>query len=214
MVAAAQQVRERHILGLDLGQSMDFSALVALRQREVPDWSRSTYRATVYRRTYVVRGIRRWPLKTPYTAIAEDVARLVSEPPLAGCTLGIDRTGCGQPVVEMVRSHRPNARIVPVFITAGHRANPDPQGGWLVPKVELCAAVSVLLQSDRLEIPAVLPEAAVLGRELQAFRAKVTASGHESLEADWRSRQHDDLVLGLAISAWIGERCSRKLWIL
>jgi hypothetical protein len=28
----------------------------------------------------------------------------------------------------------------------------------------------------------------------------------ETFEADWRDRQHDDMVLGLAIAAWLGER--------
>jgi hypothetical protein len=26
------------------------------------------------------------------------------------------------------------------------------------------------------------------------------------MAADWRTRQHDDMVLGLAIAAWLGER--------
>jgi hypothetical protein len=198
--------KDEYFLGLDLGQSMDFTALVALRRRETPDPDRP---GKIIRR-YVARGIKRWPLKTPYTTIVPDVVDLVSRPPLAGCTLGVDRTGCGQPVVDMLRAARPQARVVPIFITAGHQVTAE-GGGWNVPKSELCSCTNVVTQQGRLEIPATLPEAETLGRELQAFRAKVSNSGREVLEADWRERQHDDLVLALAIAAWLGERGTRRL---
>jgi hypothetical protein len=32
------------------------------------------------------------------------------------------------------------------------------------------------------------------------------ATGHESPEA-WRERDHDDLVLAVALAVWCGERC-------
>jgi hypothetical protein len=66
--------------------------------------------------------------------------------------------------------------------------------------------VAALLDSERLDIPPTIKEATVLGKELRAFRAKVTAAGNETMEADWRSRAHDDLVLALAIAAWLGEQ--------
>ena len=47
--------------------------------------------------------------------------------------------------------------------------------------------------------------AEVLVRELSTFRAKVNiATGNESFEA-WRSRDHDDMVLAVALAAWLGE---------
>src|SRR5262249_10473314 len=91
------------VLGLDLGQSMGFSALVALRKRA---------------KHYKVRGIKRWPLRTPYTTIVADVVALLSRPPLSGCNLGVDRTGCGQPVVDMLRAGKPKAILRPILITA------------------------------------------------------------------------------------------------
>jgi hypothetical protein len=67
-----------------------------------------------------------------------------------------------------------------VWITAGHGVN-ETDEGWFVPKVELAATVHLLLQTGRLEIPRSLPEAEVLGRELEAFRVRVTAAGNEEL---------------------------------
>jgi probable HAF family extracellular repeat protein len=58
------------------------------------------------------------------------------------------------------------------------------------------------------------PESATLGRELQAFKAKITNAGNETMAADWRLRQHDDLVLALALGAYLEEhRGCREFWI-
>ncbi len=190
---------DRYFLGLDLGQATDYAALVALRRRDVSqDPECSLYR-------YTVRGVRRWELGTPYTAVAEDVTRLVAGPPLAGCMLGLDATGVGAPVVEMIYRCGPQATIRPVLITSGHAVGGD-TACYHVPKRDLVAAVNVLLQSDRLEIPASVPSALVLVKELQEFRARITAAGNETFAADWREKAHDDLVLALAIAAWLGEK--------
>jgi len=195
--------QERFFLGLDLGQAQDFSALVALRRRREPDPRREG--ATQFR--YTVRGIRRWPLGTLYPAVVADVCALVSRPPLAGALLAVDFTGCGRPVVDMLRQARPQAHLRPVLITAGHAVTGD-EHALRVPKRELVAAVAVLLQTGRLEIPGNIPEADVLGRELLFFRATISTSGHEQFEADWRTRAHDDLVLALAMAAWLGEHAT------
>lgn len=186
-------------LGLDLGQSQDFSCLAALGRRRVkhPDGRTDSY--------YTLRGLKRWPLGTLYTSIATDVAALVAIPPLNGCVLGVDRTGVGAGVLEIIRTARPNATIRPVLITAGHAVTVD--GFNLnIPKRDLVAAVMGVLQSRRLEIPANIPEAQSLEKELLAFRARIsTQTGHESFEADWRGKQHDDMVLAASIALWLGE---------
>jgi hypothetical protein len=45
----------------------------------------------------------------------------------------------------------------------------------------------------------------VLIKELQNFKVKITAAANEIFEA-WREGEHDDLLLAVAIAAWMGER--------
>ena len=74
-----------------------------------------------------------------------------------------------------------------------------------VPKKELVGTLQVLLQTRRLQVSRSLPDAAVLVQELENFRAKVTAAKKETLES-WREGRHDDLVLAVAMAAWLGEQ--------
>jgi hypothetical protein len=189
-------------LGLDLGQAQDFSALVALARHQIEGERAGTYH-------HVARGIRRWPLGTLYTQIVKDVVELVSKPPLAGCVLGVDRTGVGAAVVDCLKDAKPKllAKLKPVLITAGHEVTLA-GGGYHVPKKELVATLQVLLQSRRLEIPSTLDLAETLAKELEAFKAKITVARNEVFEAasDWRLRPHDDIVLALAIAAFLGQR--------
>src|SRR5262249_7630105 len=118
-------------LGLDLGQSQDFSALVALRRRDEPDPARPD----VGPWRYWARGIMRCPPRPPSPPTVAEVGHLVGRPPLSGCILGGDRTGCGQPVVDMLRQAQPQAQPEPVLITAGHAVTQEDYC-WHVPKTE------------------------------------------------------------------------------
>src|SRR5262245_64006116 len=121
-----------HFLGLDLGQKQDPSALVALRQTPAEGGKLKSY-GRMFRR-YEARGVKRWPLGTPYHEVCRDVAALVAGGPLAGCTLGVDWTGVGQGVVEILRAARPNATIRLVYITAGTAVSAE-GAGFKVPKI-------------------------------------------------------------------------------
>src|SRR5205809_3831505 len=98
----------RFIVGLDLGQAADFTALSVLEQdSSLP----ANYRA---------RHVQRFQLGTSYPAIVERVARHVRQAPLRGCTsLAVDATGVGPAVVDLPR---PQLRGVPLYaitITGG-----------------------------------------------------------------------------------------------
>src|SRR5207249_1946260 len=114
-----------------------------------------------------------------YTTIVAEVVQLVEQPPLRGCVLGVDFTGVGRPVVDLLRQAGPRAFLRPVLITAGHEVSRD-GAGFHVPKVTLVSTVATLLHSRRLEIPAEIPERKVLEKELLAFRARVTVKGNET----------------------------------
>ena len=59
-----------------------------------------------------------------------------------------------------------------------------------------------------------MPEAAMLARELAAFEMKVSKAAETEMDA-WREGAHDDLVLAVAVAAWLGEHAMRRLvvWV-
>ena len=69
-----------------------------------------------------------------------------------------------------------------------------------VPKRDLVSAAQVALQNKVLRI-AKMPNADILIRELLAFRAKISDSGHDTYSA-WREKDHDDLVLACSMAVW------------
>jgi hypothetical protein len=184
------------ILGLDLGQSQDYSALAILERRWVrPIGSEASVRH------YSLRHLQRWPLKTSYPDIVAEVGRMVQIAPLSNPLLAVDQTGVGVPVVEMIRDARIKAQLKPILITGGHEITYD--GKWHVPKKELVSTIQVLLQTHRIKFGQI-PERKVLIQELLNFKVKININAHETFEA-WRERDHDDMVLAVALAAWLGE---------
>jgi hypothetical protein len=88
--------------------------------------------------------------------------------------------------------------------------------GRPVPAVQESAlriSVQAALQVRRLRIAPALREVRTLTKELQTFRVKVNlATANESFEA-WRERDHDDLVLAVALAVWLAERPLRQMWV-
>jgi hypothetical protein len=200
--SSAEPPRPDFVLGLDLGQAKDYTALAALKRSWRPDPEHEG-RLEAH---YACLLLKRWPLGTPYTVIVPDVVKRLAEPPLPGSRLAVDQTGVGAAVVDMLAAARPDAVLHPILITAGHEVAQE-KGVHHVPKKELVSVLQVLLQTRRLKV-ANLPEREVLLRELLAFRVKVAvATGNETFEA-WRERDHDDLVLAVALACWLGESVS------
>jgi len=87
----------------------------------------------------------------------------------------------------------------------------DRAAGWKVPKKVLADTVQALLGTERLKVSPDLKHYKTLTRELQSFVVKTNlATGNESFEA-WRERDHDDMVLAVALAAWFGEQGQRRL---
>ncbi len=182
-----------YIVGLDLGQVHDHSALIVAEHQDA---------------AYRVRHIQRWPLGTGYPVIVDEVRALVTRVPLAGQgTLLVDHTGCGRPVGDMLR----HAGLVLLAVSI-HGGDTVTWRGmdYKVPKRDLVSATQVLLQQGRLQIAEALPLTPILTSELQAFRVKIDPlTAHDSYSA-WRERDHDDLVLALALACWWGEYSQRR----
>ena len=219
-----------YILGVDLGQAQDYTALTVLertshdtgryKERErlpgIMVWQNGertggeapVARVPVLEHHYAARHLERLPTGTPYPAQVKRIKELHTLLSAQGSALklGVDQTGVGRPVVDMLRSSglKPTA----VTITGGDATS----GGGLeyrVPKRDLVSAVQVLLQSERLKIARALQEAETLTAELLAFKVSVSLKGHDSYGNDvgpWRENPHDDLVLAVALACWFGER--------
>lgn len=212
---------EQWLAGLDLGQQADPSALVLLKQTKVQQGQDK-------RRYYDALALKRWPLKTNYFDIIEDLYKMFALPQFAGQVLAVDMTGVGRPVVDVMRKKRVNAQIVPISITAGHASKIHDTGvGWCVSKRELVSVLHTLLGGRRFGgaqplLQIAMPEpttpaakehrrlAEQMVKEFQTFKTKINLqTGHESLEA-WREADHDDLVLACACAAWVGERTQQR----
>jgi hypothetical protein len=184
----------RYYSGLDLGQMQDYSALAVVERTTHPHPEQP--KKTLDH--FAVRHLHRWPLGTAYPAIVADVRTLFAAPPLTSTTLAVDQTGVGRAVVDLFRAAGITASLWPLTITHGESGH-----GSTVAKKNLVGAVQVPLQDRRLKIAESLPLAPVLAEELCLFRVKVTLSANETFEA-WRERDHDDLVLALALALYVG----------
>jgi hypothetical protein len=141
--------------------------------------------------------------------IVADVDRFLSKPPLTRCTLVVDQSECGRPVVDLIRRRQARyRRLVPVTVTAGTDVTPGERGGYRAAKVVLVSCLQVLLQGKRLRFAGGLAETPTLLKELANYRMKTSAAVTELFSA--REGQHDDLVLGLAVACWYGEKTGQR----
>jgi hypothetical protein len=181
-----------YFAGLDLGQVTEYSALAVLGQERA-----------IGQTTYAVRHLQRWQPGRSYHAIAADVREMLRARELGCCSLMIDRTGVGHAVAALFAEAAISVRSL--IVSAGHAESRADDGSLLVPKMELVAVLQLLLQGRRFRVSSQLPLAETLVREMECFKAKVTPAGASEI-LDWREREHDDLVLAVAIAAWDGEQ--------
>ncbi len=223
-----------YVLGLDLGEKRDYTALSVLRQRAVPngqvqqravgfDLTRGVQyeAAPVYDAAYDIVHLDRWR-GTGYRVIVPKLEPILQDLRQAGhrlqldqgrfrsqdpnITLLVDYTGVGIAVVEDIRAA--GIRCKAVTIHGGGAVTRDGDD-YRIPKRELVARVQILLENKRLKIASSLGLAEVLTAELENFKAKkATLTGHDTYGAgaDWREGNHDDLVLSVAMAAWYGEQ--------
>ena len=139
-----------YFLGLDLGQRRNPSGLVLVERAEVfGELDRVTYerrRALRFR----IPFLQRVRLGTPYPDVVDRVREVLRRPALAGrCTLVMDATGVGQPVLDMLRKANLGCSIAPVIITGGERES-HAGGLWHVPKRDLITGLQVMLEKREL----------------------------------------------------------------
>jgi hypothetical protein len=185
-------------IGLDLGQRQDHSAVAIVERQDARlAWM------TPGQKMLMVRRVERIALGTPYPCVVERVREIVRGvmQSTAECTLVVDGTGVGAPVVELLRSARLGCGVTAVTITGGEKASGS-GWAWSVPKRDLIAGVQLALEKGELRIARHMKDVGALVRELVDVR--VTAglgTGKVRIGADG-SGQHDDLVIALALACW------------
>ncbi len=137
-----------YILGLDLGQAQDYTALCVVERTETPDPADAARKV----RRYGVRHLERWPLGTDYTDIVDDLKAFAARKPLPGSPFVVDATGVGAAVVNMIARAKLGLKVFPVGIHGGHDVSPRKGGGFSVPKVDLVGVMQALIQADRFQI--------------------------------------------------------------
>jgi hypothetical protein len=194
--------------GLDLGQSADYTALAVMQK--VPTYDPQTGKHST---ELHLRHLERYPLKTPYTDIADRVKSLLTGPPfttpvISGGQLArptteliVDKTGVGMAVTDLLKERRLN--YITVTITGfGQEVNRNGTRKYSVPKQDLVAALEVPLHKGTLKVAKGLELWSALREELLNFRRKQNKqTAHISYE-HWRESDHDDLVLAAALACW------------
>ena len=176
--------RPRLLVGLDLGQRADWTALAVVED--------------IGQRQTLVALERVRHLE--YPAVAE----LVRDTMLAlpGAKLLVDVTGVGRPICDLLSRLR--VRHTRVNIHGGTTVGRLDDGTLSVPKRDLVGSLVVGFETHRLRIAAGLPHAANLEREAAAFTMTISASGHDSYSA--REGEHDHLLLAVALPVWQASR--------
>ena len=131
-------------------------------------------------------------LGTPYTEVVMRLKRLVGHlmATKGPCTVVVDESGVGVPVVEMMREVGMGCRIMPFVITSGQAAT-----GTSVPRAELVTKMQLMAERGELEIAAGCLHGEALQRELVHLQLGGGGSGAASGESD-------DLALALALACW------------
>src|SRR5215212_8047688 len=198
-------------VGLDLGQSADYTALAVVHSvhRRTPDGQTG--------KALHLRHLERYPLRTPYPEIAEKVVALVRDERLSPTeyepsrgrytsklpALVVDNTGVGVAVTDLLKGK--GLRFTPVTITGGDTAHKTGRT-WRVPKRDIVAALEVPCHTGELKVAEGLTLWPVLKEELLNFRRKINLkTAHDSYE-HWRETDHDDLVLATALACWQATR--------
>ena len=196
-----------YFVGLDLGQSADYTALAVLQTvKERTDGGN-------FRTVLQLRHLQRYPLRTSYTTIADGVVDVMRSEALTGdeydparhrvararAELLVDKTGVGRGVTDILKER--GLKFTGIVIHGGettHRTD----GAYHVPKKDLVAALEVPFDRGTLKIAEGLELWPALREELQSFRRKQNPrTSHVSFE-HWRDSDHDDLVLAVAMACW------------
>lgn len=205
-------------VGLDLGQSADYTAIAVVQSVVEIDETDSP------KKRLHIRHLERYPLRTPYTDVASGVVRLMGSPVFTHpvydpwrrrmarpqLKLFVDKTGVGAAVTDLLK-HK-GLKFTSVSIHGGVNVTAGKGGSYNVPKRDLVASLEVPFHTGAVKVAEGLELWSALKEELLTFRRKINLkTAHDSYE-HWREGDHDDLVLACALACWgIRRGASRAL---
>ena len=183
----------KYTIGVDLGQAQDFTAICVLESLPNPEGEDKKI-------LYALKHLERFK-DVSYPDVVKRVQTIIGK--LGQSDLVVDATGCGLPVVDMLK--RAGLKPIAIMIHSGDRVSSESPLSFRVPKRDLVAILQVVTQTGRLKIPLKLRLSQLLQGELLNIKVKIDpATAHDSYSA-WREADHDDLVLSVALACWYAE---------
>ena len=186
------------VIGVDVGQQRDRSALCVVERDERPLWGDRTELHFIVRHLERLRPAA--PVPELVRRLSEVVAR-VRRREESFPSVGINATGLGEPIIEPFREALSRVTITSCYFNHGDRIAKEDYHTLRVGKSYLVSQLKIHLQYARLHLPRT-PEAEVLARELLDFEVHIEPDANERYGA-FRVGTQDDLVtaLGLALVA-------------
>lgn len=192
----------RLYLGVDLACENDYAAITLLEQNI---GIFAVHGGSEYRTTYAIRHLQRFPLKTEYPVIAQELITMMRDPGLSSDgVLILDETGVGRPFRQMLEAE--GLHPVGITITGGMEEMERDGNTFSVPKKNLVSSLILLFQSGKLKISPGLEYARVFEDELRDFHYKIDKkTANISYEAR-HDATHDDLVMSAALATWYASK--------
>ena len=203
-----------NIFALDIGSSSDYAAGILLTRNIKKQKPLSNVRILGVNETINVIQ-QKWvtltyhpELHTPYKTIASYTKNLLNDAQLAGdCWLLVDRGEAGNAVIEML--YDLNLSPLGIRSTSGTNISDSSSGpGYNVPHTELIQALRVEVEQQIIRVSKDVEHQAKLLQELKTLKAKKTSNKKALHYEAAREKDHDDLVMALAMAVWF----SRKVW--
>lgn len=205
--------QKRYCVGMDIGQSNDFTALAVI-ERDEGFWdpnpweqrhTNTSERPQIPGTMFNVRHLQRFKLGMSYPEMCRATQELLSRAPLNGtdsippATLIIDDSCIGRPVGDFFAEY--GLRPKRVTMVSGDSTNEGFNNDrWHVSKRFLISTLERALQSQSLFFAPELLEMETMKEELQNFRRKISEAGRESYLG--RSGSSDDLINAVALGLW------------
>jgi hypothetical protein len=179
----------RWVIGLDLGQKQDPTAVVAMELMEKIKGRDPVTWAWISERKWIVRKAERLELGRRYDDVVGEMRWLANKLAWKGreVTMVVDATGVGAPVVESLERSGIQAAVKPVSITGGARAHAGEGNLWHVPRRDLVDGIRVMLEAGELLLDGEMKGLKELKEELKCVEARGGAGA-------------DDLAMALGLA--------------